>query len=470
MYDRLATPIADADPLCRLGCAALGRAYRDRSLSPVEVARACLDRAEAVQGRCNGFTRIDHAAALASAKSAEQRWMRGAPWSPLDGVPATVKDIVAVEGWPVRYGSPSTPDRPCAADAPAVARLRAAGLTLLGQTATPEFGWKAVTDSPLSGITRNPWTPAMTPGGSSGGAAVAAATGAGVLHLGTDGGGSIRVPCSFTGIVGLKPTYGRVPAYPPSAFGTLAHLGPMARRPADVRAMLAAMSGRDAEDWLQGVGQLPPLDDAPAAFAGAKIGFWSAPPCGALDPDVAAGIDAAVRALERLGAAVEPVELPGDGLLELFNVLWFSGAAARAARLAPDARAKLDPGLSAVVAAGEAVSAVDYVAATGARAEFGRSMDALLDRYDLLASPATAIPAFAAGHEVPPGSGLTRWTEWAGFSFPVNLSQQPAVSLPCGTTPAGLPIGLQFVGGRGRDASVMAYAEAFERNFPEHFL
>ncbi len=457
------SPLADADPLCRLGCAELREAYEARSLSPVEVARACLDRAEAVQGRCNAFTRIEHEAALAAARASEARWQRGAPLSPVDGVPTTIKDIVWVQGWPVRYGSPSTPETPCTTDAPAVARLRAAGAMLLGLTTTPEFGWKAVTDSPLSGITRNPWNLAMTPGGSSGGAAVAAACGAGVLHLGTDGGGSIRVPASFTGIAGLKPTYGRVPAYPPSAFGTVAHLGPMARSTADLRAMLAAMSGLDAQDWLQGPAQLAALDDAPAAFAGARIGYWATPPCGAVDPEVAACVAARLGDLERLGAIVEPVELPGTGLLELFNTLWFSGAAARAAALPPEARARLDPGLAGAVAAGEALSAVDYVRAAAARAEFGRAMEALLQGYDILASPATAVPAFEAGCEVPPRSGLARWTEWAGFSFPLNLSQQPAMSVPCGMTEAGLPIGLQIVGARGQDGRVLAYAEASEQ-------
>ena len=465
-----ATPISDADPLCRLSAAELCSAYESRRLSPVEVAAAALDRAEAVHARFNAFTRIDRAGALAAAAESEARWRAGAPRSMVDGVPATIKDIVWVKGWTIRFGSPTTPGTPCAADAPAVARLKAAGVTILGLTTTPEFGWKAVTDGPLSGVTTNPWNPAMTPGGSSGGAAAAAASGAGVFHLGTDGGGSIRVPASFTGIVGLKPTYGRVPAFPASAFGTVAHLGPMTRSVDDCRAMLAAMSGNDPQDWLQGPARLEPLDEPERSLAGAKIAIWAQPPCGTVDPEVGATFQRVVGELGAAGAEITPIDLPGQDLLDTFNVLWYSGAATRAADLPAEARRNLDPGLQEIIAAGGALGAVRYVKAMGARAEFGRAMDALLREYDIVVSPATAVPAFEAGHEVPPGSGLRRWIEWAGFNFPINLSQQPAAVVPCGRTAAGLPIGLQIVGARGADARVLAYAKAFETGFPAFFL
>ncbi len=462
-------PVDDADPLCRMSAADLRAAYADRSLSPVEVARAALDRADAVHATFNAFTRIGRDAALAQALASERRWAEGDPASAVDGVPATLKDIVWVEGWPVRYGSLSTGEAPCVHDAPAVARLRAAGLVFLGLTTTPEFGWKALTDGPLSGVTRNPWNPDLTPGGSSGGAAVAAVTGAGVVHLGTDGGGSIRIPSAFTGLVGLKPTYGRVPAYPASAFGTVAHLGPMARRVEDVRAMLGAMAGVDAQDWLQGPATLPGLDAADRRFAGARVGAWSTPPCGAVAPEVAAAFEASIAALARLGAEVVPVDLPDGDLLDTFTVLWSAGAAARAASLSPAARAALDPGLREVVMAGESYDAVRYIRAMGARAEFGRAMEALASRFDLLVSPAAAVLPFEAGLEVPPDSGLARWFEWAGFSFPLNLSQQPAVVVPCGRTASGLPVGLQMIAPRGQDARVLDFARAYEVAFPAVF-
>ena len=463
------TPIADADALLRLGAADLHRAYAARNLSPVEVVTCALERAEAIQPRFNAFTRIDHDGALAAARASEARWRAGEPRSAIDGIPTTLKDIVWVQGWPVRYGSPSTSADPFAEDAPAVARLRASGAILFAQTATPEFGWKAVTDGPLTGVTRNPWNPALTPGGSSGGAAVAAAAGAGLFHLGTDGGGSIRVPAAFTGIAGLKPTYGRVPAYPASGFGTVAHLGPMARRVADVRAMLAAMSGRDASDWLQGPASLPPLVSAPCSFAGARVGFWSQPPCGRVEPEIAAVIAAVVRDLEGMGAIVEPVVLPADGLLETFQVHWYAGAAARVAGLSAEARARLDPGLHEIAAAGARFDAVRYIQAMTARAAFGRAMDVLAARFDLIVSPATAVLPFEAGLEVPAGSGYARWVEWAGFSFPINLTQQPAAVVPCGRV-GGRPVGLQLVGARGDDSKVLDYAQAFEDAFPAWFL
>ena len=200
-------PISDAPELCRIDVAALSVAFGSGALSPVEVVEATLARAEQVQSRFNAFTFIDRAGGLQAARAAEARWRAGAALSAIDGVPTTLKDIVHVEGWRVRYGSRSTDSAPMLQDAPSVAGLRAGGAVFIGQTTTPEFGWKAVTDSPAFGITRNPWNSVLTPGGSSGGAAVASATGAGVLHLGTDGGGSIRVPAAFTGTFGLKPTF-----------------------------------------------------------------------------------------------------------------------------------------------------------------------------------------------------------------------------------------------------------------------
>ena len=456
-----ADPLADAPELCRLGVAELAARFADRSLSPVEVAEAALARAEVVQARHNAFTVIDADGALAQARAAEGRWQRGLPASPIDGVPTTIKDIVWVAGHTIHYGSTSPPVTP-PHDAPSVARLRAAGAVLIGLTTTPEFGWKAVTDSPFSGVTTNPWNAALTPGGSSGGAAAAAAAGAGVLHLGTDGGGSIRIPASFTGIFGIKPSYGRVAAYPPSPFGTVAHVGPMARSAADARAMLEVMAGRDPLDWTQAPGSLPGLDPRPFDLAGKRIGYWSEPPRGPLDPEVQATVDEAVAAMQAAGAIIEPINLPDqDQLFDIFAGHWLVGAAARVALLPAEARAGLDPGLVEAAAQGAACTVLDHVRATHARVAFGRAMDALLQTFDLVASPATAIPAFAAGHEVPPGSGLGRWTEWAGFSYPINLSQQPACSTPCGWTRNGRPVGLQLIGPRGEDARVLGAAAAF---------
>lgn len=461
----LNVPLADADELCRLDAASLSKAYNSGALSPVDVAKATLDRAEAIDPKYNAFTLIDRKGALAAAAQSEKRWRAGNPLSPVDGVPTTLKDIVWVEDWSVRYGSKTTGSQPFTTDAPSVAFLRAAGAVFIAQTTTPEFGWKAITDSRFFGVTRNPWNPEMTPGGSSGGAAVAAAAGAGVFHLGTDGGGSIRVPASFTGIVGHKPTFGRVAAYPASAFGTVAHIGPMTRSVGDSSAMLRAMSGRDLRDWAQGAGVLASLDAPAVSLSGARIGYWSTPPSGTLDPQVSAIVSAATKAFEQLGATVEPLELPGRDLLQLFHHHWFTGAAARLALVPPSLHAEIDPGFIEIAREGASWDATTLVEAQIRRVEFGAAMDQLMGAYDFIVSPATSIPAFAAGLEVPADSGLGRWTEWAGFSYPINLSQQPATVIPCGLTEAGLPVGFQIIGARGADADVLSVAAQLEEIF-----
>jgi amidase/aspartyl-tRNA(Asn)/glutamyl-tRNA(Gln) amidotransferase subunit A len=361
-------PLSDAHELCRLGVDRLAELYASGALSPVEVTTATLERAQVIDPLFNAFSFIDRAGSLEAARASEARWRERRPLSRIDGVPTTLKDIVLVAGWTVRYGSRTTDASPCREDAPAVERLRQAGAIFIGQTSTPEFGWKAVTDSALNGITRNPWNAAMTPGGSSGGAAVAAATGAGVLHLGTDGGGSIRIPAAFTGIVGLKPTFGRVPAYPASAFGTVAHVGPMARRVADAAAMLVSMEGRDLRDWAQGPGRLDEVTIGVGSLAGARIGYCSRPPCGFVDREVAAVVAATVRRLESIGAWIESVELPPYDLLDLFNKHWFSGVANRLSAVPEDQRIHLDPGFVEAAAIGATFSARDLAAAQALRA------------------------------------------------------------------------------------------------------
>jgi len=451
-------PLRDAPELCKLGAIELRQAYSSGSLSPVEVIDATLTRAEQINPQFNAFTFIDKTGARQAARESEKRWQAGEPLSPADGIPTTLKDIVWVNGWSVRYGSTTTPATPFDKDAPSVARLRAAGAVFIGQTTTPELGWKAVTDSRLTGITRNPWHAEKTPGGSSGGAAVAAATGAGVFHLGTDGGGSIRIPAAFTGIAGLKPSFGRVPAYPASAFGTVAHIGPMARSAADLLLMLRCMSGRDLMDWYQPAVELPALDSVENTLQGARIGYWSTPPFGATAANVKQVIDKALRRIEANDVSIEPIELPGKNLLELFQRHWFAGAAARFS-IIPEAKwCNIDPGFLDIARIGQRYSAVDLQTAHSQRAEFGVQMDCLLDEFDFIVSPAAALTAFDAGLEVPTDSGLERWTQWAGFSYPINLSQHPACVIPCALSDDLLPVGLQIIGARGHDARVLSAA------------
>ncbi|MBN9073429.1 MAG: amidase [Rhizobiales bacterium] len=445
-----------------MGVAELTAAYRSGALSPVDVVREALDRAETVNARFNAFVSIDREGAMADARASEQRWRAGAPASRIDGVPATVKDIVAVRGQPLRAGSKATEPLPQPTDSPVVERLRSAGTPIVGLTTTPEFGFQAVTQSPLTGITSNPWDSRLTPGGSSGGAAVAAVTGAGVLHVGTDGGGSIRIPAAFTGTAGLKPSYGRVPAYPPSPFGTLSHLGPMARNVSDAREMIRVMAGRDARDWHQQPGDLPSITDRSFRFKGARVGLWTAPACGGVDPELAAACGRAYRLIEAAGAVIEAIALPSFPLLEMFTTHWYAGAAARLAAIKPERREACDPEFLLIAGEGAALSAQDYCSMAAMRAEFGRQMELLFSAYDVVVSPATPIAAFPTGTQAPADAGYRRWTDWAGFSFPLNLSQQPACVVPCGMISGNRPVALQFAAPRGRDHVALSAAAAFE--------
>ncbi len=459
------SPLFDAPMLCQLSVADLTAGYERGDFTPNEVVEAALGRAEDVQPTLNAFALLDMQGARRAAAEATARWAAKAPRGPLDGVPGTVKDIVWVRGLPVTYGSQAIDAVMAEEDAPAVAGLRGAGVVILGLTTTPEFGWKAVTDSARYGITRNPWNIDLTPGGSSGGAAAAAAAGAGVVHLGTDGGGSIRIPGSFAGVAGIKPTFGRVAAYPLSAFGTVAHIGPMARTAADTALGLQAMSGRDLRDWHQPP-EASPLIPASSGWEGLRVGLWSVPARGTVAPEVASGFALTIARLQAMGAAVESISLPEAELDRIFRVHWFAGAAARLRMIPTEHHGQIDPGFREIAAEGARFSAADYLDASTARARFGAAMDQLLTEFDVIVSPGTPITAFTAGLEVPEGSGLDRWTEWAGFSWPINLSQQPAVVVPSGLTNDGLPLSLQIVGARGQDARVLALAAAYERTHP----
>lgn len=445
------------------------RRYRDRSLSPVEVVRACLARIERHNGALNAFCLVDAEGALAAARASEARWAKGAPMGLLDGVPTSVKDLVISKGWPTLRGSHAVdPDQPWEEDAPSVAHLRAAGAVLIGKTTTPEMGWKGVTDSPLTGITRNPWNPETTPGGSSGGAAVAAATGMAHLNIGSDGGGSVRIPASFTGIVGLKPNYGRVPTYPLSAFGSISHVGPMTRTVADAALMLQAMARPDPRDWTR-----PPYGeedfsrDLTAGVRGLRIGYAASYGGHPVRADVAARVAAAAEAMAALGAAVEPVDLPMfDGVERVFFHHWSVGAATALDALTPEQRSRIDPGLAAIAEAGRALPLIEYQRSVLARGRMAVAMNRFHQTYDLLLMPTEPIPAFAAGHDVPPGGAYRDWQDWTPFTYPFNLTQQPAISLPCGLSDDGLPVGLQLIAAPHRDALVLRAAAAYEAAHP----
>ncbi len=448
------------------------RRYRAKQLSPLEVTQAALARIGELNPRLNAYCLVDAEGALSAARASEARWMKGEPLGALDGVPASIKDLILTRGWPTLRGS-RTVDRagPWLEDGPATARLREHGAVLLGKTCTPEFGWKGVTDSALSGITRNPWNLERTPGGSSGGAAAQVAAGLGQLAVGTDGGGSIRIPCAFAGLSGIKAAFGRVPAWPLSPFGTVAHVGPMARSVADCALMLNVLSQPDARDWTalpyagidwtQGLG---------AGVQGLRIAY--SPRLGYVkhvDAEVAARVADAGKVFAGMGAQVSEVDPGFADCREIFWVHWTAGAYNLLRNMPREKFALLDPGLQQACASGSQHTLAQYLDAVNARGALGEHMKRFHQKYDLLLTPATAIPAFAAGMVAPERpAGEADWTWWTPFSFPFNLTQQPAMSVPCGFSGDGLPIGLQLVGPMQREDLVLRAAHAYQQATEHH--
>jgi aspartyl-tRNA(Asn)/glutamyl-tRNA(Gln) amidotransferase subunit A len=458
--------------MLELSATALLSAYRDGQLSPVEVTRASLARIDHDDPAINAFCLVDGESALAEARRSEERWRRAAPAGRLDGIPVGVKDVFPTRDWPTLRGSRAIdPSGPWPDDAPAVAALRRHGAVLPGKTTTPEFGWKGVTDSPLQGVTRNPWDPSHTAGGSSGGSSAALAAGMVSLALGTDGGGSIRIPSAFCGLPGLKPTYGRVPAWPASPYGTVAHAGPMARTVRDLALLLDVLSEPDPRDWTA----LPPLDGSfldglDCGVRGLRVAF--SPDLGhvGVDPEIAEAVARAADALSDLGAHVEQADPGFSDPHGIFDVLWSAGAGRLVGELGDPPAAVLDPGFAALAAYGRSHSLSDYLGAVARRDELGIRMSRFHAEWDLLVTPTVPIPPFAAGRDVPEGWPEPGWPSWTPFTYPFNLTQQPAASVPCGFTAAGLPIGLQIVGPRYGDALVLRAARAYEAAHPQPTL
>ncbi|WP_175684066.1 amidase family protein [Burkholderia cenocepacia] len=431
--------------------------YRRRAFSPVEVICAVLDRVAHFNPFVNGVCSLDEDSVLAAARESERRWMQGEPRGLLDGVPVSVKDLVAVRGLPTRYGSLTSLGAPETDDAPAVARLRQAGALVFGKTTTSEFGNKIVTDSPLTGITRNPWDRRLSSGGSSGGSAVAVALGMGPLSLATDGGGSIRIPACWSGVVGMKPSFNRVPAGATVSWTHLSTLGPIARCVSDAALMLTVMAHRsDARSPASACPDLRVgLDDG---IAGLRIAYCPAPAGVQVEPDIALSVRQAVGLLEALGAQVEETDVkPLDGYLEsrIHAIQWAVFFAQRVRQLHPAARPQLDPDVCALAEAGDSVLTSTFVDALQARHALTVAMAAFFEDYDLLVTPTFhCAPPLAEGRReqsrmAPP---LTSWCNQTGL---------PAASVPCGL-PGGLPTGLQIIGPPGGDALVLRMARAYE--------
>jgi aspartyl-tRNA(Asn)/glutamyl-tRNA(Gln) amidotransferase subunit A len=461
------------DDLLWMTSAELARHYRAGDVSPLEVARAVLRRVENTQPVINAFVHVDAETTLTQAHASEDRWRRGQPAGLLDGVPVTIKDELDVAGWPTREGSRAFQNAPPAAnDSPVVACLREQGAVILGKTATPEFGSRIVTVSAVHGVTRNPYDQSKTPGGSSGGGAAAVALGLGTIAIGTDAGGSVRIPASFCNVFGFKPTVGRVPDYPPSTFSGLTVIGPMARRIEDAALAFTVITRPESRDPYA----LPfeerdyraGLEDG---VAGLRIAY--SPTLGrpdlAVDPEVAALVAQAAEAFAALGAVVEIAEpvWPYDPL-DVYLVLWraaFSHFLEHG--LTTDQRAHIEPDMQALLEAGRELSLTEYLMAQDRRAEIAVAAKAFFNTYDLLLSPVMPTPPLPVDRVGAPGIAREDWS-CCPFTWICNLTRQPAASVPCGFTEAGLPVGLHIVGPLYGEALILTAARAFEQARPMH--
>ena len=451
----------------------LVKLFKARKASPVEAAKAAIARIDAFNPQLNAFQHLDPDGALRAARASEKRWKKGGKrLSDIDGVPITIKDMVLTKGLPTRMGSLATDENgPWPVDAPVAQRLREAGTVLLGKTTSPEYGWKGVTDSRLFGATHNPWKIGRTPGGSSGGGVAAEAVGMGTLAVGTDGAGSVRIPCSFTGLFGLKPTQGRVPLWPPSAQGTLSHIGPMTRTVRDAAMMMNVMARYDArdayarpddeEDFLKGFEK--GVKGLTIAYS-PNLGFVEKEK---IDRDVAAAVEAAAKIFRTLGAKVveDSPDLMGLDPRRILNAHWQSNVAVLLKSFSPEKRELMDPGLVKAADVGANLGQEAVVTAIQQRQHLGVIMNQFLDKYDLLLTPTMPVTAFNVNENGAwGGDGVD--IGWTPFTLTFNLTRQPAATIPCGLDREGLPIGLQIVGGHARDALVLRAAAAYEKVRP----
>jgi len=441
---------------------------RGRELSPVELVQASLDALERSQSTINAFVRSTPELAVAAAREAEREVMAGRPLRALHGLPISVKDLIALEGYPLTYGSQTMKYNVAKFDAPTVERLKAAGACIVGKTTTSEFGCKVAGDSPLTGITRNPWNLEKTPGGSSSGAAASVAAGVTPFALGTDAGGSIREPAAFTGLFGIKAQFARVPVFPPTAAPTLSHVGPIARTVRDAALLLEVIAGFEARDPFSVAEPVPKfLDACDQPIRGMRIA-WS-PTLGFAQPsrEIVAICERAAKAFETLGCNVELVEkVLDEDPADIWSAEFYGGIRTRFAQQYRESRELLDPAIVATLDATADEPLTSYYAKVFRRYELRDRMRLFFGRYDLLLTPQTPLPAIDVGVNVPPQYAGRNLCSWLFYAYPFNLTGQPSASVPTGLTHDGLPVGLQMVAKVNGECDIFRAAAAFERAFP----
>jgi aspartyl-tRNA(Asn)/glutamyl-tRNA(Gln) amidotransferase subunit A len=462
--------------LLALSATDAARLIRTKRLSPVEYVGAILDAAERSQPVLNAFTVITRDAALAEARLAEGSAMAGAALGPLHGLPVSIKDLVDTAGIETFYGSAVHKGHVPAKDASMVTRLKRAGGIVIGKTTTPEYGHKGLTDGPSFGITRNPWNLDYSSGGSSGGAAAHVAAGLGPLALGTDGAGSIRLPASASGLVGLKPTRGAVAhGYAPDVFSSFSYGGPMTRNVADAALMFGVLAGPEPDDpWSLG-GTPAPVSAGLLGnrIAGLEVGYIRRMANADVDREVQAATEAALKSLGELGAEVEEVTDSIDWIEEDGRILMRTGMWAKSRHDLARWGNQMDESYRDFLEDGRKVSMERLREAETARTRLYQAVQRLFARYDVLASPTLVVPALKVSHHASRDEvvvngkkqGFTR-TGFSSYLYPFNLSGHPAITVPNGWNDAGLPIGLQLVGRWGHDRDLLRLAAMLEQVRP----
>lgn len=442
----------------------LRQAIAARQVSPVEVMQATLARAERFDPKLNCFATYTPELALEAAKKAEQDLMAGNAIGPLHGLPISVKDLIAVKDLKLTFGSRANANNVAAVDAPSVERVRAAGACIIGKTTTSEFGCKAVGDSPLTGFTRNPWDITKTPGGSSCGAAASVAAGMTPFALGTDGGGSIRVPCSLTGLFGIKAQFGRVPVYPVSATPTLAHVGPIARTVRDAALLLSVISGHDRRDPFAIAGVVPDfLAACDQPVQGMRIAWSRTLGYANPDPEVAELAERAAKVFVDLGCEVVEVEkVLDEDPVDLWVSEFYAGVGVRLKKQLTEQRELLDPAVADVLKDALRQTSEEYYTKVFRRYELRERMRVFFEPFDLLLTPALPCAAFDVGLNTPPQHADRSIVSWVYYTYPFNLTGQPAASIPAGFTRSGLPVGLQMVAKINHETDIFRAAAAYE--------
>lgn len=439
-----------------------------RDVSPVEIMQATLARIERHDAKLNCFATYAPELAMDAARKAELEQMSGGPCGPLHGVPISVKDLIAVKDVKLAFGSRAMADNVAAADAPSVERIRRAGACFVGKTTTSEFGCKAVGDSPLTGITRNPWDTTKTPGGSSCGAAASVASGMTPFALGTDGGGSIRVPASLTGLFGIKANFGRVPVYPVAATPTLAHVGPLARTVRDAALLLGVVSGHDRRDAFGVDGPVPDYlgaCDRPAR--GMRVAWSRTLGYAKPDAEVADIAERAARTFTDFGCEVVEVDTVLDrDPVDLWVSEFYAGVGVRLKKQLTEQHAMLDPAVADVLKDALAQTSEEYYAKVFRRYELREKLRVFFDRFDLLLTPTLPCAAFDVGLNMPPQHADRNIVSWVYYTYPFNLTGQPAASIPAGMTRGGLPVGLQMVARINHETDIFRAAAAYEAARP----